>query len=385
MNLRICEVGLIASLLIGGCLSSPAPGQDAPKFEPPVIGIGRMHAVPSATLGEPVNLVVHLPADYAAGGQRYPVLLFLGSDYRARFALAAATLDYMGGQGQLPGMILVGVDLPHGNFVLVPRESAEGTASADRHARALAEEVIPFVDRTFRTNGYRILYGGSNCGLFAVYALLTEQVPAQAYFASSPMLGWCPDLIAEKTRAAFADADRPRRFLHLVGSDDDYERVTRELPKLVAMLEKGAPAWLQWKAEIRNNEGHVPEMDLPLALRALFPDYNPATDLKTLREMQDHYARLSARYGFPIEVPDSLLFNGGFDLANRSQLDEAQRIFEYGVERYPRRANLRAGLGFVCRQKGETATAVGHLKKALELDPANGWARRQLADLEKSG
>jgi predicted alpha/beta superfamily hydrolase len=368
-------------------LAANLPAQDAsrgkPESEPPVIGVGRKHTIPSRVLGEKVDLIVHLPGDYASGEKRYPVLLFLGSDARSKFAQAAATLDCMTDGGQLPGIILVGVDLPHGNSVLVPQEKADGAASADRHIAVLAEEIIPFVDRTFRTNEYRILYGASNGGIFAVYALLSGKLPVQAYFASSPMLGWCPSLISEKAKAAFADPSRSGAFLFLLGSDDDYGHVTRELPKFVALLEKNAPAWLRWKSETRHNEGHVPEMDLPLGLRALFPDFNPETELMTLRALREHFTALSKRYGFEIDVPEARIFDVGFELANGGQLDEAQRIFEFCVEHYPRNALMRTCLGFVHKQRGNSEVAIGHLKKALEIDPEQGWAKQQLAELQQ--
>jgi hypothetical protein len=380
---------IIGTLIV--LLAPSLPAQDAskgkPEAEPPVIGIGRKHTIPSTILGEKVDLIVHLPGDYSSGEKRYPVLLFLGSDYRAKFALAAATLEYMCAQGQLPGIILVGVDLPHGNFVQVPQENPGGTVSADRHIAALADEIIPFVDRAFRTNGYRILYGGSNSGVFAVYALLSGKLPCQAYFASSPMLGWCPRLIAAKAGEALADSNRPSRFLFLVWSDDDFGRVTRELPKFVDLVGKSALGWLRWKSEIRHNEGHVPEMDLALGLRALFPDYNPKAELTTLRVLREHYATLSDRYGFAIEVPEALIFDVGLTLATSQQLgqlDEAQRIFEFTVEHYPRNAQMRAGLGFVHKQRGNAELAIVHLKKALEIDPEQGWAKQQLAELQKS-
>lgn len=172
-SLRFVQLSLYSALATGMFFAAPAPGDGAPETEAPVIGIGRKYSVPSSVLGEKVDLVVHLPGDYASGEKRYPVLIFLGSDYRAKYALAAATLDYMCAQGQIPGVILVGVDLPHGNFVQVPQEDAGGTTSADRHVAVLAGEIIPFVDRAFRTNGYSILYGGSNSGVFAVHAWFT--------------------------------------------------------------------------------------------------------------------------------------------------------------------------------------------------------------------
>ena len=188
MKLQSHDFRLMSALLLGACLAAPARAQVTPEAGPPVVGIGHKHTIPSRILGEKVDLVVHLPADYSSSEQQYPILLLLGSDYRAKFALAAATLDYMTAQGQLPGIVLVGVDLPHGNFVLVPQEKAGGTASADRHIATLAEEILPFVDRTFRTNSYRVLYGGSNSGVgSSPFRRTSPAVPCSAGArASSP-------------------------------------------------------------------------------------------------------------------------------------------------------------------------------------------------------
>jgi hypothetical protein len=173
---------------------------------------------------------------------------------------------------QVPEIILVGLDLPQGNRVLVPKDG-DGVASANKYISALSDEIIPFVDKTFRTNGYRTLYGVSNAGIFAIYALTSGKLPFQAYIASSPMLGWNSTLIFAGTRQAFSDSTRPKQFLYLIESDNDYEEVTEYFPGFVALLEQEAPAWLSWKAEIRSNEGHVPEVSLPFALRAWLPHY----------------------------------------------------------------------------------------------------------------
>jgi hypothetical protein len=371
---------LVAVPLLG--LPAPAATANGPAAEdPPLIGIGHRHTIPAPTLGEPVNLIVHLPARYAEEDRRYPVLLLLGSDLRSKFAQAAATLDVMTDAAQLPACILVGIDLPKGNFVLVPREGAGETAGADRYLAAIGDEILPDIDRTFRTNGYRILYGPSNSGLFAVYALVTGRLPVQAYLASSPMLGWCPRLLGNLATAAWADPLRPSRFLFLVWSDDDSERVAAELPAFVARLERSAPAWLHWKTEVRHHEGHVPEMDLALGLRALFPDFSAPLASRTLAALQSHYAALGERYGFTVEVPEARLFDTGLSLAHSGELGEAQRLLAYGAEQYPRNARMRTGLGFVCSRRGDPSAAAAHLQQALALDPSDSWARQLLAEI----
>jgi len=149
------------------------------------------------------------------------------------------------------------------------------------------------------------------------------------------------------------------------------------------MLEEGAPPWLHWEAEARTNEGHVPETDLSLALRALFPDYNPRTTLSSPDEIRQHYESLSRRYGMVIEPPSELLFDAGYDLVTAGEVEKGREVFEYFVDRYPWLGMAHAGLGFAHSKGGDAPAARRSLKKALELDPDNRFAQRLLKEIEE--
>jgi hypothetical protein len=288
----------------------------------------------------------------------------------------------MASQGQIPPVTLVGVELPEGNFGLVPRDEKEGgTESANRYGRFLQDEVFPFVERSFPTNGYRILYGGSNSGVGALYALFSGTVKCQATIASSPMLGWSPDLIFGVTRSALQGRERGRHTLFLIASDDDFGRVTRHFEDYVELLQKEAPAWLSWKATTRANEGHVPEADLSLALRTIFKGYNPVESLADAAAFRRHYEELSQRCGMKVEPPGALLFDVGYDLVSAGQAGRGREIFVLYVERYPWSAMAHAGLGFALKTEGRAPAARQSLERALELDPENRFARRLLDEL----
>jgi predicted alpha/beta superfamily hydrolase len=345
--------------------------------------LGHRVSVESPALRRAVTLLVHLPEDYQKSRSSYPVLYILGAEDRARFAVACAQVEALTGAGQVPPMILVGIDLPEGNGVLIPRsEGADGTASADAHLRALIEDVVPHIERSYRTAEYRILYGASNAGLFAVYALLQRPQSFQATVASSPMLGWSKDLIAGRAQAAFGLERVSRRFLYLIYSDDDYEEVRDQVPAFVSLLRERAPAWLEWHHTVRHNAGHVPVIDLPLALGALFPDYNPEVEPATLAALSAHYQTLASRYAFPVPVPSEKLFDMGISRFQAKRLDEAEQIFRVAAEQYPWLAQGEIGLGLVARDRGDRVAAMSRFKKALEIDPESALARRLLARLE---
>ncbi len=74
------------------------------------------------------------------------------------------------------------------------------SGGADNFLIFFKAELIPHVDRTYRTEKFEVLYGGSNAGPLAIYALLTQPDLFNAYLTSSPMVGWCYDLIFSKAR-----------------------------------------------------------------------------------------------------------------------------------------------------------------------------------------
>lgn len=63
------------------------------------------------------------------------------------------------------------------------------------------------------------------------------------------------------------------------------------------------------------------------------------------------------------------------------QFDLAQKAYEAALLKDPQAAHVWANLGYSLILAGKTGEAVAPLQKALALDPANGAARRHLADL----
>ena len=349
-----------------------------------VVGLGSPMEVESKALGRTMQVVVHLPDGYDTGSARYPVLYMMGSDWRSHFALAASTLDMMSALGQVPATILVGIDLPDGNGVLVPRGTPPDTTAADAHLAFLADEVIPQVGKRYRTEPFRILYGASNSGLFTVYALLSRPLVFNAYLASSPMLGWCDALIVERARRTLALPHTPARFLAIVYSDDDYDRVVKGVPALSAIVDELKPAWLAYTKELRANEGHVPTVDLALSLKAVFPDYNPPQPLDSVAAIAAHYEGLSKRYGFVIAAPPDMVFDLGMQHVVAGRLEKAREVFEQAVATFPAMSRAYVGLGLVYERQGDTERALQWFRRAVEVDPDDSLAARQVARLSSS-
>jgi predicted alpha/beta superfamily hydrolase len=349
----------------------------------PAVTLGEISSLQSKVLNKTIPLSIHLPANYDSSRKTYPVLYMLGSDYRARFAMLASTLDYMS-EGQIPEMILIGIDLPDGNSILLPTRKNQDTTIPDNYINFLETELIPRVDNNYRTAPFKILFGGSNSGFFSVYTLLKNPLLFNGYFASSPSLYKIPTELQQKIKSGPLKTLSENRFLHIIYSDD--EGLTNDVSEFTRVLDDHKPESLTYKVDELANQGHVPAMDFTMFLLALYPDFKPFNfreNLESLDKVKQHFDRLSKRYGYEIKPPISVIFDLGFVTTIISKnLIAAEEIFQYSLEVYPEEKDSYLGMGLLRKAQGELESAKVMYEKALTIDPNFSLAKRWLQRLE---
>ncbi len=168
-----------------------------------VLARSREHRINSTAVGDSFLVQVRLPENYDPGTHRYPVLYVLDGDYWFGAASDIATYLTMVKEG--PPTIVVGVayggtsglwwntrarDLtPPQRFGDEKRFPA--VAGADRFRRFLADELIPFVERSYSARADdRTLAGLSFGGLFAVHTLFEQPGLFQNYIILAPSVEW---------------------------------------------------------------------------------------------------------------------------------------------------------------------------------------------------
>jgi len=359
---------------------------DSPRLtehSEPAVTLGEMSSLQSKVLNKTIPLSIHLPANYDSSRKTYPVLYMLGSDYRARFAMLASTLDYMG-EGQIPEMILIGIDLPEGNRILLPTRENQDTTIPDNYINFFETELIPYVDNKYRTAPFKVLFGGSNSGFFTVYTLLNNPLLFNSYFASSPSLSIIPTELQQKIKSGPLKTLSENRFLHIVYSDD--EGLTNNVSEFTRVIEEHKPKSFTYKVDELVNQGHVPAMDFPMFLLALYPDFKPFNfreNMVSLDKVRQHFDSLSKRYGYEIQPPISVIFDLGYVTTRSKNLIAAEEIFQYSLEVYPKGKESYLGMGILRRAQGQLESAKVMFEKALEIDPDFSLAKRFLQSVEK--
>jgi predicted alpha/beta superfamily hydrolase len=219
----------------------------------------QQRALTSAKIGQRYELLVSLPAGYAKSGQSYPVLYVLDGWHFPLMTFIQQNNVY----SKRMGPVII-VNVSHGatgymalrarDFTptTTPKEASSGGAAA--FLDFLEHELIPFVDRTWRTVPTdRGLLGHSYGGLFAIYAL--EQRPAlfQRIVAVSPALEWDGRLLLTAARDRLRRLSAPVRLDLSVGDDGDNTDSTTAFAKILDELK---PAGLDYRFTVYRGENH---------------------------------------------------------------------------------------------------------------------------------
>lgn len=252
----------MAALLMTGALMAAA-SPVAAQAERTSIIIGQSWALPSAIMGATREINVWLPPGYDGGATRYPVLYVLDGGQTQDFHHISGLAQLGTVNGTTRDVIVVGIaSVDRRNELALPTDNAELIAryrthgQSDRFRRFIAEEVQPFVEARFRTNGKTALMGESLAGLFVVETFLKEPQMFDAWVAVSPSLWWDGGRLARQSGAHLRDhSNDPRTLILTVGDEGAEAQALMET--LTANLRDQALPGLTWTFQPRPNESHA--------------------------------------------------------------------------------------------------------------------------------
>ncbi|GAA0609531.1 alpha/beta hydrolase [Brevundimonas kwangchunensis] len=253
LRLFFALVGLMA-------FAAPAAAQTP---EPKPIVIGQSFALPSTIYGGTREMNVWLPPGYEQSGQTYPVLYLLDGGQAQDFHHISGIAQLGTIVGTTRDVIVVGVAsvdrrnelaLPTENTELIARYPTQGQSV--RFRQFLADEVLPFVEARYRTNGETALMGESLAGLFVVETFLKEPQMFDSYVAVSPSLWWDGGRLARQAGAHLRDHSNDPRTLVLTIGDEGGE-MQEAMDVLVGNLRDFAMPGVSWTYEPRPTESHA--------------------------------------------------------------------------------------------------------------------------------
>jgi predicted alpha/beta superfamily hydrolase len=240
----------------------------------------------SDSLRESREFLVHLPESYLREpNRRYPVIYVLdGSSEDIHTAASAALMARI---GVMPEVLVVGIPNVSGEGrqrdYTPPgmRQDIDETKSPEGKADAfhafLKTELIPEIEKIYRTAGPRMLAGNSRGGLFVVYSLIADPSLFDTRFAHSPALWRDDDALVVQLEKFLSSKPALDGFLYLSLGGEENEKMTAAFKRTVAVLETHAPPSLKWKADFTAgaNHGSNAELATPVGFRFFFAQSRP--------------------------------------------------------------------------------------------------------------
>jgi len=219
-----------------------------------------LRTLKSAKIGREYDLLVSLPEDYATSGKSYPVLYILDGWHFPLMAFIQENNIY---SKRMPPVIMVNVSqgtsgdvmaLRARDFTPTKTSQEPGSGGAAAFLDFLEHELIPFVDRAYRTvPSDRGLLGHSYGGLFAIYCLEERPALFQRIVAASPSMGWDDRLLVKNARTKLRNLPGPVRLDISTGDDGD---VTADATALAKALDEVKPPHLDYRFTVYHGESH---------------------------------------------------------------------------------------------------------------------------------
>ena len=267
-------------------LANPAAAQVRAQVNP-AVPAAEYREFTSKINGRAYATWVRLPDSYTKDPSRRLPVMYV-TDAHLVFPLIASIYRamYLGKADNLPEVIIVGVDSTQpDNWNAMRYVNLAPTRSLKREAevgymnglhsgggptflRVLTEELLPDIDRRYRTSDDRTLTGFSLAGLFGAYALFQAPNTFRRMIIGSPGFYW-DDTVIFKIEEKFAAARKPlhtRVFMGFGGAEPP--EAIELMQRFVSVVNSRKYDGLSLESHIFEEETHM-SSEAPIAARGL--------------------------------------------------------------------------------------------------------------------
>ena len=181
----------------------------------------------SGIIGKDRKVLIYLPWEYDhIPGSKFPVIYVLDAQARQYFDLVHSTLAFLN-NSQFP-MIVIGIVSDNRNKDFLPVNDFPETyehykgnlGKADKFLGFISNELVPFIDSTYRTLPGRIAIGHSNGGTFLMYSFTQKPDLFDSYILISPNLAYDNDQPVRRLKKFNSSDLKQVKFVYMCHSNE---------------------------------------------------------------------------------------------------------------------------------------------------------------------
>ncbi|WP_162014325.1 alpha/beta hydrolase-fold protein [Kordia algicida] len=370
-------------------------------------------------MNETREIWIHFPEEHANAAlqsRKYPVLYLL--DGNSHFHSVVGMVKQLSKSTICPKMIIVGIpntnrtrDLTPTKPTKVPhylsRLKVENSGGGDAFISFIEKELIPYIDKMYATESYRMFIGHSLGGLTVINTLIQKPELFNAYVAIDPSMWWNDKNLLQKIKKTTFNEryDNKKLFLAIantmgknmdtitVKKDTSYTtRHIRAILELHSLLKKDPLNKLSYKGKYYKNDSHgsVPLIAEYDALRYIFDFYQlhiTTQDLidkenDILNKVKNYYTKLSKEFQREIKPKRYYIEDLANQLMEVQQFKKAEQFFKLNITNYPNDFYVYSSLGDFYILTGNKEKAIESFKKSNSIYK-NSYATAQLKKLQE--
>lgn len=353
------------------------------------ISVGEKYKIQSSVLESEREVWVGLPRTYDSR-KAYPTLYVL--DAESQFDIVLSVVKELAANDKIPEHLVVG--LPHINekhrfkdltfttntygtggspdASMAAHFTKENTSGGEAFYRHIKNEVIPFVESNYKTNGFDVLMGHSLSGYFGAY-VITMESPFEAYQLYEPSIWYNKANIINHFAETYTKGLKAQVFITTASGGIVKPTYNSNTHKqfCTTLLEKG----IQAEQRIYPTEYHG-SVRLPSiidGLTRLYKGYTfgyiSPTDQVTVQDANQHYKTFSDRVNYTFTCPLEVYRWVAYANKHQKKWTEAIKAYQLSLDIYEKDVNVCTELADCYYNIKNYKQSLVYYKKALHLNP----------------
>jgi len=216
---------------------------------------------------------VNLPKDYDINlDNRYPILIALDATSHDHDVINAANI--LNSAELLTDLIIISIINKDRKVDLTPNymmreENPSEMGQGENFLKFIEKEVIPLIEKKYRTTKYRMISGNSRAGLFAFYTMLEKPGLFDAYFCYSPSFWRNENIIVEKAASFLNQENELNEFLYLSLGSEENDKMKSGFEAMLKVLDMHNSSGIKTFSNYTSNANHGTNAfySIPYALR----------------------------------------------------------------------------------------------------------------------
>lgn len=263
-----------------GALLIFAVGTAKAEIDVKPLVIGETFTLKSKVLNEVRRINVYLPPGYAESPtSRVPVLYMPDGGMSEDFLHIAGLVQILVRNGTMRPFLLVGIENTRRRRDLTgPTQNEDDKKIADVVGGSAAfrtfirEELMPQINRCYRTTKETAIIGESLAGLFVVETFLLEPHLFDTYIAVDPSLWWNDQKLLVAAEDRLRSWPELEKTFYMAQSSEEW--IDGVAMRFVNVLQQNAPAEVRWHYKSMPDEKHS-TIYHPAALAAFRAVFKP--------------------------------------------------------------------------------------------------------------